>query len=444
MRIILPLVLVVPALAGTVTVDFDSLSTPSGNVTTVPNPWNEDLMTLECLQPNTTNLTTMVIRRYSNNDTGRKSVSAQSAVAQLRLTSQSGNPFTATSIRLFPLVAGASANSTVTFTGIKSAAAGGGSVTTTLNTGNTLTGLVHTFPTNFTELDELTWTVNNNQAGFGYHQFDDITVELQNIITVPETVVISEGSGPMPITLEREDGSGGTLVMSATQSGTAQAVSDYGLSGVNFPHRFSGSSLTASVNFEAYDDAIDEPVESWILTWPTDPSYTLTHPTTTVLIGDTDGSGFPDYVAGHGLTGNDALPDADPNGDGITNIEAYAFRLNPAGPFPGSWRDRLPRFTTHLGGRSTRPAITWELPSPLPNDVRFVVEESETLSGWTSIAQRTGYGLGSLWIGSSSLSISDSGTPRTVIVPGSQSIDSQDRDFLRLDLQYVSGGGGSN
>jgi len=105
------------------------------------------------------------------------------------------------------------------------------------------------------------------------------------------------------------------------------------------------------------------------------PSYILSAPTTTITIVDTDGTSYDDYMAGHGLTAAAALPAADPNGDGISNLVAYVFRLNPAGPFPEAWHSRLPRFTTR-GPGPFLPAITWQLPQPFSLDVHFSVQES--------------------------------------------------------------------
>lgn len=128
------------------------------------------------------------------------------------------------------------------------------------------------------------------------------------------------------------------------------------------------------------------------------------------------------------------------------NIEAYAFRLNPAGPFPSTWLVRLPRFTTTLGGRAGNlPAITWDLPQPWPADVRFAVYEREDLGEWTEVARRTGYGVGSLWTGSSSSGVQESGSPlKTLVVPGTFNINTRPRTFMRLTMTKVNGGGGTD
>src|SRR5690606_37678667 len=41
---------------------------------------------------------------------------------------------------------------------------------------------------------------------------------------------------------------------------------------------------------------------------------------------------FADWTAGYGLAGADAAPDASPAGDGFTNLQKFAFGLNPNVP----------------------------------------------------------------------------------------------------------------
>ena len=264
------------------------------------------------------------------------------------------------------------------------------------------------------------------------------------LITVPESLVLSEGSGPYALRLRSEQGG---INVGSTWNSTATSGSDLTLSiSNNYTFSFGVSQTSTAFIVEALNDASNEGVE-WIdITWTPNAAYVLSAPTTRIYIGDTDGSGFDDYVAGHGLSGNDALPLADPNGDGISNVEAFAFRLNPAGPFPSTWRERLPTFTTTLGGRAGNlPAITWNLPQPWPSDVRFAVYESEDLVEWTEVARRTGYGVGSLWTGSSSSGVQESGSPlKTLIVPGTFNMNTWPRTFMRLTMTKVNGGGGTD
>ena len=50
-----------------------------------------------------------------------------------------------------------------------------------------------------------------------------------------------------------------------------------------------------------------------------------------IAIGDND-SAFAAWASAHGLTGSDALPTADPDGDGISNLMEYGSNLDPTVP----------------------------------------------------------------------------------------------------------------
>ena len=90
------------------------------------------------------------------------------------------------------------------------------------------------------------------------------------------------------------------------------------------------------------------------------------------------------------------------------------------------------------GGRSVFPAITWQVPSPWPSDVRFVVSQSDDMENWDELARRSGYGFGSLWTGSATSALSDTGSPtKTVTVPGSATMQSKERLTLLLQLSYI-------
>lgn len=261
-------------------------------------------------------------------------------------------------------------------------------------------------------------------------------------IIVPASVTISEDDPLFSLSLVRASGTAGGFIVGATATGTAAYPTDYARSfGTTGNVSFAGTDTTAPFTISPVNDALNESPETIIITWTPSACYTLSAPTTTVTIGDTDGSGFDDYVAGHGLTAANALPQADPNADGISNIEAYAFRLNPAGPFPAAWQARRPQYTTR-GTGNVFPALTWQVPAPLPADVAFTVQESTSLQTWPSVASRGGYGVGTLWSGTTAATVEDTGSPRTVTVRGSQSIAARPRTFLRLKLDKISTGNG--
>jgi hypothetical protein len=428
------------ALAVERTMNFNSTNPPANSEYQLANPWIEDGMRLVCLQPTSAQNSDVVIRTTSQHNTGLKSPGAKWSMARFYFHRPDYGPFAMKSIRLFPFGGGGA--STVTFTGIKHA--GGPAVTTTLSTGTSLTGVTHQFPANFNGLSEVRWTVDNNNAGFGYHQFDDLTAEFPPLITVPPSMTISEGSGANTIALSREAGVSGTITITPTVGGTASHPSDFSSSLIpSASVQFTDSVSEATFTIQALADSLNESPETVVITWTASPDYVLSNPTTTLTIGDINGSGFSDYVSGHGLTGNDALPDSDPNGDGISNLSAYLHRLNPAGPSPAAWLERLPKFTSVSVGPTVYPAITWLVPQPWPADVRCMVRESAALASWSEIARRDGYGLGSQWNGAMASSVQDGGSPvRTVIVRSGQSIGSRPAAFHQLVLEWVVGGGG--
>lgn len=259
-------------------------------------------------------------------------------------------------------------------------------------------------------------------------------------ITVPESVTISEDDPLFGLKLVSPASPGGGFVVGATTTGTAAYPADYARSfGTTGSISFAATETTAPFTLSPVNDALNESPETIVITWTPSACYTLSAPTTTITIGDTDGSGYDDYMAGHGLNATSAVPSADPNEDGISNIEAYVFRLNPAGPFPDAWHARRPYFTTR-GSGTVFPALTWQVPAPFPTDVAFTLQESATLQSWSNAASRSGYGSGSAWTGTTAASAEDAGSPRTVTIRGTQSISARPKAFLRLKLDKVSTG----
>jgi hypothetical protein len=100
---------------------------------------------------------------------------------------------------------------------------------------------------------------------------------------------------------------------------------------------------------------------------------------TTVVLSDFQRSapaGFAAWAASFGLTGHQALPAADPDSDGITNLVEYAFALTPV--LPGGFQ-YLPTLDRDTEGRAV---ITFSLPEQLPADVVCDVEGSADLLAW--------------------------------------------------------------
>ncbi|MEM9478838.1 MAG: hypothetical protein AAGA58_04155 [Verrucomicrobiota bacterium] len=111
-----------------------------------------------------------------------------------------------------------------------------------------------------------------------------------------------------------------------------------------------------------------------------------------VEIDDSPGS-FGDWLTANGLTGNDALPTAVLNYEGIPNAIAYSLGIDPVNGISGGVSP-LPDF------RNGNPEnLVVILPNPPPSDATYVIEEKSDLSeeSWTEIARRVGSGS---WTGS--------------------------------------------
>jgi hypothetical protein len=89
-------------------------------------------------------------------------------------------------------------------------------------------------------------------------------------------------------------------------------------------------------------------------------------------------------------------PDANPNSGGVSNIESWLCKINPAGPSPQAWLDRRGAFVFDA---AKRPALRFTVPAPFTSDVQMIFEETTAPSAWTEQARRTGWAVGSLWTG---------------------------------------------
>jgi hypothetical protein len=78
----------------------------------------------------------------------------------------------------------------------------------------------------------------------------------------------------------------------------------------------------------------------------------------------------------------DSDPSADSDGDGATNLEEYAFGMDPSQPDP--WRTPVPHIDRASG--QSFAALTYSFPSGVdyPSDVVYTVERSNDLRSWTS------------------------------------------------------------
>lgn len=134
-------------------------------------------------------------------------------------------------------------------------------------------------------------------------------------------------------------------------------------------------------------------------------------------------------TASFGLTGNDALPGADPNGDGLTNLMAYALGLSPianAGLYDhGTIRNY--GGTNYYSIRLQRSSVA--------TDLTYIVEASDNLTGaWIELARSTA---GIPMTASGGVVVSDTGGPPNYVtevrdvVPVPPPLAQADR-FIRL------------
>lgn len=77
-------------------------------------------------------------------------------------------------------------------------------------------------------------------------------------------------------------------------------------------------------------------------------------------------------------------PLADPDGDGLANLLEYALGGNPGAPDA----EVLSRFSGAGAGENRFLTLGFTPPAPLPGDVRYVVETSDDLVGWTADAKQ--------------------------------------------------------
>lgn len=416
--------------ARTVVMDFDH-HPASGANNTITSPVTEDGLRLT----NSNNF--YIFGPGSNRNTGHKALAIQSTSTTATLTAQSGAPFTLLSIRLSPY--SPNSEGTVTFTGHK---AGGVTVTSILTTGTALAGVVRNFPAMFQDVNSVTW---NMTSGETYHQFDDVTVSLRPEITIPppQTVTENSGNATMSVSLS-EPLATAVPVQWTTASSSAVAGQDFGATVTGGSFTIPAGQTSWQFNVDIVNDTTVETLENFSVAFTTtaaNVSFANAVNSTFVQIASDDGvTGFPGWMAAHGLSANNALPEADPNNDGVTNIETWLFRINPAGPSPAAWLDRQPVF---LLDSLSRPALRFTVPTPLPSDVRMRFEETTDISTWVLQVDRGGFGLGSLWTGTGSNRVTESNglAGRTITCSSSTSTRNRARAFVRMKFDYFNGSG---
>jgi hypothetical protein len=422
--------------AAVAVMDFNSI--PGSPPISVNSPYVEDGIQFEAMYANNTLISFTVMNGARNVRTG-----FGAGTINYRISLPDGRPFAMNSIRMAP-VPGVPGNTT--FTGRK---ADNSTVTQTFSHGTDNAGTVRTFPATFQGLVALEWSTAS--ASSTHAIIDDFTVALPAEIKVSpsHTVTESSGSTTVGVTLSEPLATPLSLTWLRT-GGSAAATVDFSFPGppgtvgstVSIPAgQTSWSLITTLIN-----DTAVEPLEDIVITFSTTNTNAVFAggaTTTTVRIASEDGvTGFPGWMSAHGLTANDALPNADPNGDGVSNLESWLCKINPAGPSPQTWLDRRATFFIDA---AARPSLRFTVPTPLPSDVRIIFEETTALSSWSEQARRTGWAVGSLWTGPGSARVSDvnNTTHRTITCGGSLTTRQRSRAWFRMRYEYVSGGGSS-
>ncbi len=421
--------------------DLDSLPIPIGSFSPHSTPHDEQGLRLTS---STSGIT--LVGPLSSSFTGTKAYFPTllgSSTITMQLFSPTGRRFTVKSATIHPFYAGASA--TIPFTGTW----GGFGYFQSHATGTALAGTTVTFNSNFQRIGNLSWQMTYSGGLYNRFQISSIVVEFDGTLTTaPLTVAEAAATAQVPIILDSPRTTDTTLTWEVTAE-TATQPADF-----TFPGGSSAGTVTipagqtvAFVNVPIVNDATNESPETFRVSF-TSPPTGVVFPASAgiinavVTIASDDGvTTFPNWMAAHGLTSTAAAADADPNGDGIPNIECWLFRLNPAGPNPPAWLLRR----AVMNGGSADPGLRFVVPTPLPSDVRIIFSQSTDLGVWTEQTRRTGFALGSSWTGSGSARVIESSgsSGRTITPRASIPTGSRPRVFLRNTYEHVSGGGAS-
>jgi hypothetical protein len=424
--------------------DFSPLPSPTGAGQSVPSVYTENDLRVSSTYSGASSLDFDMRGPTSPYWSGVKALTPRihSAGVVIRLNTVSGRRFHLKSLRLHPSVSG-SVN--VSFMGYP--VSGGSPVFYYDSTGSSMSGRIVQFPASFSNLSRVEWI--NSSQGTTAHQFSQIVAEFPPHLDCPTQTVVTEGQGMVnvPITLSAPHDEPVDIVWTIqTATSSATTPSDFTLPGaaaagtVTLP----AGSTSASVSIPIIADTAAEPAEEIHLTWgnPTPGMVfngNFSSKNTVIRIADDDGVvSYGDWMTAHGLPG--AEPSADPNNDGISNIECWLHKLNPAGENPPAW---LARRQTLTGVAGNDPGLMLTLPTPLPNDVRIVFSESTDLATFTPLVQRSGFGTSTAWSGSAAVRVIETNTffNRTITLRASVPAGPRPNLFLRASYQLISGGG---
>lgn len=429
--------------AQTVVFDFDQYPIPVSLNTTVFLPYDEEGLRLDSNKD--------VIIPAQNNAgqyLGIKSFSPMpasgGAAASFTLSSTNGKRFKVRSLRLHPSgPAPFGSNVSVTFW----AAYGNGNVfSLTAQSGTATAGTLVTFGSQFENLTSFYWT----RSGTNAHQISELTVEFDGTLSLPQLSTFSEAGGAASISVSlthpRSVDTPLTYQISTTTS--ASPPGDFTLPGGSATGSITipAGQTEARLQVPLVNDTGIEPLEKFqVVFTSTTPGATFANgfsdAIAEVQIASDDGiTNFAGWMTAHGLTGNAALPNADPNGDGVSNIESWLCRINPAGPSPQAWLDRR---ASYFVTASNVPGLRLTVPTPLPSDVRMIFEESTGPAAFSEQTRRSGFATGSLWTGTGASRVVEANTltARTITFPGSATRSARPRAFFRMKYELVSSGG---
>ncbi|NJM36796.1 MAG: hypothetical protein HC845_02375 [Akkermansiaceae bacterium] len=424
--------------------NLDQVPLPTGQIGTINLPYTEEGLRLS------SDLSfASIVGPTSPRYTGVKALTPGSYATgedvNFSLVSTTGRPFAVRSVTLHPWAAGTARN--LNFTGWFN----GNGYNQVQSTGTALAGITSTFNANFNRVTNLQWRHVRVGGVYQTFQISSIVVEFDGVLTTPTELVVNEAAGTVrvPVSLAHPRTTDTELIREIAAI-TATQGTDFTLpGGVNFaPVTILAGQTTAYVDVPIVNDATTEGIETFRVTFSSNtPAAAFAgganFGSCDVKIASDDGvSTFPNWMTAHGLTNAAAAATADPNGDGISNIECWLLRLNPAGPNPPAWLWRR----AVMSGGSNDPGLTFVVPTPLPSDVRIIFSQSTDLSSWSEQTRRTGFALGSLWTGSGSARVIESNNQagRTITLRASVPTGQRPKLFIRNGYEYVpSGGGGS-
>lgn len=143
---------------------------------------------------------------------------------------------------------------------------------------------------------------------------------------------------------------------------------------------------------------------------------------------------YLDWADNHGLVGMLAQPDVDIDGDGVTNLMAYAFGLGPLGDPETVW-DVIP--SLDFLGDPPEPVLQFVLPPRPPADVTYVIEAVLADGTRVEIARKNGL---TPWTGEAKVSKKprkDGSMEITVYAPLDLELPEEGRP-LRLRVEFAN------